>query len=105
MSASFNLVSGDTGSKIRVTCKNDSDESIIDLTSKTVNLKWKNAAGVLQTKQMTIINPATDGKAEYQFVTTEIYPDKMKLEVEIIDSISNKIRSLDLISLKVRTAL
>lgn len=78
----FEFVENDTGSKLQVTCKNDVDNTVIDLTSSSLKLKWVNAAGVLQSKSMTITN-ASGGVAEYLFVTGELEKGTVDFEVEI----------------------
>ncbi len=103
--SSYQFVAGDTGSKLKVTCKNDSDSTVINLTGATVKLKWRGSGGTLQTKTMTILTPATNGQAEYQFLTGELFAGTMDFEVEITDSGGKVIRCLDLISEKVRAAL
>lgn len=105
MAVTYQFVAGDTGSKLKVTCKNDQDSIIIDLTGATVKLKWKNTSGVLVTKTMTILSPATGGQAIYQFATAELYAGTMEFEVEITDSGGKVIRNLDLIKEKVRGSL
>lgn len=102
--STYQFVAGDTGSKLEVTCINDDTGAVINLTGSTVKLKWKNTAGVLQIKTMTITS-AVGGVAEYQFLTGELFSGTMNFEVEITDSSSKIIRSLDLISEKVRRAL
>ncbi|MCC7202439.1 MAG: BppU family phage baseplate upper protein [Nitrospirae bacterium] len=105
MSSTYQFVAGDTGSKLKVTCKNDADNSIIDLTGATVKLKWKDSGGALQTKTMTVLTPATNGQAEYQFASGELFAGTMNFEVEITDAGSKVIRCLDLIIGKVRELL
>lgn len=101
---SYQFVSGDTGSKLQVTCKNDGDGSVINLTGATVKIKWKTAAGATVTKTMTVIN-AAGGIAEYQFASGELYEGWMNFEIEITDSSSKVIRNLSLLQEKVRGAL
>ncbi len=103
--SSYQFVAGDTGSKLKVTCKNDADSSVINLTGSTVKLKWKDSGGTLQTKTMTVLTPATNGQAEYQFAANELYAGTVNFEVEITDSGGKIIRSLDVIVEKVRAAL
>lgn len=97
------FVSGDTGSKLEVTCKDDDTGAVIDLTGSTVKLKWNNKAGILQTKTMTITDDV-GGVAEYQFLTDELTAKQMKFEVEITDSGSNVLRNLEAIRETVREA-
>lgn len=103
--SSYQFVAGDTGSKLRVTCKNDSDNTVIDLTDATVKLKWKDSSGTLQSKTMTIISPATNGIAEYQFASGELYSGTMSFEIEITDAGGKIIKSLDYIVERVRAGL
>lgn len=106
MTHQANLVSGDTGSTLRVTCRNKSDNSLLDLTNKTVNLKWIASDGVtLVTREMTVVVPATNGVAEYRFQSNDLYAHSMAFEVEVIDATSAVIRGLDLIKQYVREAL
>lgn len=102
--STYQFVAGDTGSKLEVTCKNDADNTAINLTGATVKLKWKDAGGTLQTKTMTITSAAT-GVAEYQFLAGELFAGLMNFEVEITDSGGKIIRCLEIIAEKVRAAL
>lgn len=101
----YQFVSGDTGSTLKVTCKNDGDSTIIDLTGATVKLRWKDSSSTLQTRTMSIVNPATSGIAEYQFLAGELFAGLMNFEVEITDSGGKIIRCLEIIAEKVRAAL
>lgn len=101
----YQFVSGDTGSTLKVTCKNDSDSTIIDLTGATVKLRWKDSSSTLQTRTMSIVSPATGGIAEYQFLAGELFAGLMNFEIEITDSGGKIIRCLEIISEKVRAAL
>lgn len=105
MASTYQFVAGDTGSKLKVICKNDADNSLIDLAGATVKLKWKDTSGTLVAKTMIILNPSTDGKAEYQFAANELFAGTMDFEIEITDSGGKIIKSLDLIRETVRKAL
>ena len=98
------LVTGDTGSVLSVTCKDSATGVVIDLTGATVKLRWEDAAGTIVSKTMTVTTPAT-GIATYQFATTEIFAPKMKFEVEITDSGGKIVSNLALIELTVREQL
>ena len=82
----FKLAQGDTGSKLRATCKNDNDGTVIDLTGATVHLLWRDAAAALVTKQMTIVGAPASGVAEYQFAAAELFPPRMAFRVRITDA-------------------
>lgn len=94
------LVTGDTGSKLIVTCRDNETNEVIDLTGATVKLRWEGDAGVIE-KTMTVTNAAA-GIAQYQFLAGEIIVPAMRFEVEITDSGGAIISSLGLIELVVR---
>jgi len=100
----MSFVSGDTGSKLQVTCKDDDTGTAIDLTGSTVQLQWKDRSGTFVEKTMTVTD-AANGVAEYQFAAGELFAKKMLFEVEITDSSGNVIRSLSLLEEDVRSAL
>ena len=100
----YEFVAGDTGSILEVTCKNDDDNTAINLTGCTVALQWKGIDGVLVSKTMTVTN-AAGGVAQYQFATAELFSGAMEFEVKITDVNSKVIRSLNLLSEGVRRAL
>lgn len=102
--AAYSFVAGDTGSVLRVTCTNDSDDTAINLTGATVALRWLNSAGTLVSQNMTIVTAAS-GIAQYQFTASELFAPSMSFEVRITDASSNVIRSLNLIDVNVRAAL
>ena len=96
--------SGDTASKLEVTCKDDDTGLVIDLTGSTVKLKWRDAADALQTNTMTITD-APGGIVEYRFLAGELIAPQMKFETEITDSLGNVLRPFELIRETVRAAL
>ena len=101
----YALVQNDTGSKLVVTCKDNETKVVIDLTGATVRLKYKIDTGTLQTKTMTVPPPATNGKAEYQWLTAELTPGVLEAQIEITDATSKVLTSLDPILLPIRTKL
>ena len=100
----MSFVSGDTGSKLEVTCKRDDTGVVIDLTGSTVKLKWDDAVGALQTKTM-IITDAVNGIADYQFLAAELIAPQMKFEIEITDSGGKILHNIELIRENVREVL
>jgi len=100
----MSFVSGDTGSVLEVTCKDDDAGTVIDLTGATVELQWDDAAGALQSKTMTVTD-AVNGVAEYQFLADELIATQMKFEVKITDSGGNVLRNIELLRENVREAL
>lgn len=86
MACLIDYVAGDTASKHGpVTCK-DKAGVVIDLTGTTVKLLYRIEGGALQTRTMTILSPATEGKVEYQFISTDLTEGVMVGAVEITDS-------------------
>ncbi len=94
--AAFSFVEDDTASKLRVTCKNKGTGVAIDLTGSTVQLQWKTRKGEFVEKTMSHVD-ATNGIAEYQFLTGELAAPNMKFEVEITGAGGNILRSLDVL--------
>lgn len=98
------FVEGDTASVLRVTCKNKSG-AVIDLSGATVDLRWKNRAGALVEQEMSVLSPATNGLAEYQFGASELEPDLMSFEVQITTSGGDVMTGVDPIYEHVRKKL
>lgn len=96
----YDLVTGDTGSRLVVTCK-DKDGTAIDLTGATVRLQWEGENGVAVIQTMTI-NDAANGVASYQFAAGQIFAPRMVFEVEITDPLGNVVTSTEVITLTVR---
>jgi hypothetical protein len=98
----YDFVSGDTGSKLKVTVKDAASGAAVNLTGMTVRLKWYDPDGALVTKTMTNDpNPAL-GVSEYQFDAGELYAGTMKFEVEVTDAGGKIVSGLDLIQVSVR---
>ena len=79
------FVESDTGSILRLTCKNNTDESVIDVTGATVVLRYKIDGGTLQTKAMTL-QDATNGIVQVQFGAGELTPGELTGAAQITDS-------------------
>lgn len=106
------LVAGDTGSKLVVTCRDSSTGAVINLSGATVTIRWKGVAA----KSMTIAN-AAGGVAEYQFAqgdlvyTSEVsviegvLASPMRFAIQITDALGNLISNLKPIELWVREAI
>lgn len=96
-------MAGDTASSLAVACVDDSGTAI-DLTGCSVNLRWKDEVGAVQTKAMTV-SDATAGECTYQFGADELFSPGMSFEVEIEDISGKKLSNVDLISVTVREQL
>jgi len=101
----YELVAGDTGSKLVATCKDSQTKAVIDLTGKTVQLRYAIDGGAVVTKTMTVQTPGTLGKAEYQFGVNDLSGGTLKGEVRIQPGLSDQITSLNPFELSVRPAL
>lgn len=104
MALAYDFTQDDTGSALRVLCRTQAG-AVIDLTGATVQLLWRDAAGVLQTRAMMVESPATAGNASYRFVEGELEPREMHFSARITDSGGKVLSSTDLISASVREKL
>ena len=102
---SYDFTEGDLGSKLVVVCRDNQTKAIIDLTGKTVQLRYKIDGAALQVKTMTVQDPATAGKAEYQFLIGDIVAGTMQGEVRIQPGLSGQITSLLPFSRQIRAPL
>lgn len=102
--AHFEFVSGDTASSLKITCKDNDTEEVIDLTGSTVRLKWVDKTQALISRVMTVATP-TNGIAIYQFLADELAVGTMKFEAEITESSGKVMRNLKLINVPVRKSL
>lgn len=105
------IVKGDH-SDLVVPCVDDETQAHIDLTSKTVTLRWINPAGAMVTRSMAIIaagaGEAFPWKAHYQFIASdapELIDPFTDFEARIADLSGNVITSLQLLHVAVRTPL
>lgn len=78
----INLVAGDTGSVLKVTCTRI-DGSIIDLTGAGVNLFWRATRGAPQKREMEIEGDPKDGIVYYQFQAGDLVMGGLVGEIEI----------------------
>lgn len=95
------FVQDDSGSKLEVTCKNDADKSVIDLTGATVKARWNDKSGLVVEKTMTITD-AAGGVAEYQFAAGELEAGTTGYEIEITDAAGGIIKNLNLLLVNIR---
>jgi len=95
------FVQDDSGSKLEVTCKNDADKSVIDLTGATVMARWKDKAGTVVERTMTVTD-AAGGVAEYQFAAGELEAGTTGYEIEITDAQGGVIKNLSLLLVNIR---
>jgi hypothetical protein len=89
------LIAGDRGSKLVVTCKDSETGAVLDLTSKTIQLRYQINGGTLVTKTMTAQSPAASGNAEYQFAAADLVAGTMVLEVRLQNGLADQLTSVD----------
>lgn len=101
----YELVAGDTGSKIVLTCRDNQTQAAIDLTGKIVHLRYRIDGGAMQTKTMAIQSPPTAGKAEYQFGSSDLTAGTFQGEIQIQPGAADQLTSLLPFALQVRAPL
>lgn len=101
----YDLVAGDSGSKIRSRCRDNQTKAVLDLTGKTVHLRYKLNDGALVIKTMTVLDPGTLGEAEYQFGVSDLSAGVLQGEIQIQPGAADQLTSLLPFSRKVRAAL
>lgn len=100
----YDMVAGDTGTVLNVTCKDKATALIVDLTGCSVNLRWVNKTSAVTSVAMTIVS-AVAGTCKYQFTTDQLYDPAMTFEVKVVDALGKVVTSLDPIIVSVRKAL
>lgn len=105
----YELVSGDTGSKLVRTCRDNTTKQPLDLTGKTVQLRYKIDGGGLIVRAMVVQAPATAGKAEYQFGSSDLplvgTRGTLQGEIRINPGLPDQLTSVLPFSISVRAAL
>lgn len=100
----YDFREGDTGSILRVHCKDNDTGAVIDVTNSSVNLQWRKASdGSLASVSMTIID-APNGIVEYKFAAGELTPPGMDFSIKITDPTTKYVTSLNSIFKSVRGA-
>lgn len=99
------LVAGDTGSTLVVLCREHATQTPIDLTGKTVQLRYRIDEGPVVVRTMTVQPPATAGRAAYQFTGAELTAGTLVAEVRIQPGQADQLTSLELLYLPVRAPL
>lgn len=100
----YSLVTGDTGSILRATCKDGSTGAAINLSGASVIARWIDNAGATISRSMTVTD-AINGIAQYQFAAGEIVAPQMRIEIEVTDASGKITTSTDEIVLSVRAQI
>lgn len=101
---SYDLVTGDTGSKLVVPITDRESGAVVNLTGCTVKFRWEGSNGSMVNKTASVPTPA-NGIAEYKFLAGEIIAPEMKIEVEVTDGTGDIVTGTELITLSVREEL
>lgn len=101
------IVAGDGGSKLRVTIRDSETNDLIDLTGKTVQLRYSINGGATVQKTMTALNQTSSkGQAEYQFLTTDLTAGgEMKGEVRLQAGQADQLTTVDTFHLSIKAPL
>jgi hypothetical protein len=71
--ANFDLVAGDGGTVLRTMIRDRAADAPVNLTGKTVTLRYSLNGGATVQKTMTLLDQSLKpGQAEYQFLTTDV---------------------------------
>lgn len=105
--ANYDLVAGDGGSKLLVTITDSTTEELIDLTGKTITVRYAINGGTLQQRDMTALNQTTSkGEAEYQFAAVDLTAGgELKGEVRLQAGLSDQLTTVDTFHLKIKTPM
>lgn len=105
--SNYDLVVGDGGSTLRVTIKDHVSGELIDLTGKTVQVRYAINGGTVQQRTMTALNQATStGQAEYQFQTSDLtVSGELKGEVRLQAGLSDQLTTVDTFHLAIKAPI
>lgn len=101
------LVAGDGGSKLRVTLRDSATQEPIDLSGKTVKVRYAINSGSVQERAMIVLDQAASkGQAEYQFLTSDITDGgEMHGEFRIQAGLSDQLTTVDTFHLAIKAPL
>ena len=100
----FKFTELDTGSTLKVTCKDDATGVVIDITGFTVQLLYKIGSSVLQTKTMTITD-GSNGIATYKFLAAELLAGASSLpryEVSVGSDLAYEFRDANQVTILIK---
>lgn len=101
------LVAGDGGSLLRVRLLDNETKEPIDLTGRSVTLRYSLGGGATVEKAMTVLDQTTQkGWATYQFAVADLpSAGELKYEARINDGQPDQLTSDRLLTLQVRAPL
>lgn len=103
MTEVYDFSEGDTARLLEIPII-DENGAAVDLTGKTVTLRWLDKTGALQKKAMTVGNPVS-GIATYTWLTDELYAPSMELDIELKNQDATVMYSIYKIPITVREKL
>lgn len=100
----YELVAGDGGTTLRVTVVDSATSDPVDLTGKTVKLRYSlNGAASVEKTMTAMDQTASKGKANYLFLTTDvIVGGTIKAEIVLNKGASTQLTSVDTFHIKVK---
>lgn len=101
------FVVGDGGSILKVQIVDSATDTAIDLTGKTVKLRYKLNGGTLAQKTMTALDQTQfKGWAQYNFLTTDLTADgDLEVETRVNDGEPDQLTSDSTFHIAVRAPL
>lgn len=105
--ATFELVAGDSGGVGRCTILDSATQEPVDLTGKTVQLRFSINGGATVERTMTISDQTTlKGKATYQFTSGDLSAGgEMSGEARLQDGLPDQLTTIDTFHIGVKTPL
>jgi hypothetical protein len=100
----YDLVAGDTGSVIQITCIDKATQQALDLTGSTVDIHWEDSTGTLVSHQMQIVS-AINGQVKYQFGVNELFAPSMSFEIVVTNASGKTLSNTTLLNVNVRDKL
>ena len=103
----YDLVAGDGGSVLHATVRDNVTHALVDLSAKTVKVRYSlNGAAVVE-KTMTARNQATNkGEADYQFLPADLTAaGELIGEICLQKGLSDQLTTVDTFLLVVRSPL
>ena len=102
----YELVAGDRGRKIVVTVEDAVPGEAMDLTGKTVHLRYRISGAAAELRQMTLLDQLTKrGQAEYLFLQSDLVVGDLVGEIIVQLGQADQLTSLETFILPARSAL
>lgn len=105
--AQADLVAGDSGSKVRVVLRDAATQQLVDLTGKTIMLRYSLNGAATQEKTMTALDQVSaKGEAEYHLSALDLSAaGELKGEVRLQDGLPDQLTTVDTFHLTIKAPL